>query len=405
MAAPSRNTRPWRMLLAAWSMRVHVGLVAAAAAFMGTVVVPVQSGKAADVPEVYVVRNVPVDATDTTEAVARDTALHKGEQDALRTIFQRLTLPSDASRLPTPTAAAVSNALLSFEVVSERSSAVRYIGQLTYRFNPTSVRKMLRDAGVSFSEASSKPVIVVPVLAGSDGPQVWTDNPWRSAWNKVTGAADSTLVPVTLPVGDNRDLSLVGPTAAGGLPVSPEAASELSRRYGGGDVVVASLSPDATDVSVIRISPTDAAPSEPHKVAIPAGDPNGPDLYARAVEAVRRDLDQGWKRSTAVAPAVSGTLQLDVPIASLAEWVALRDRLKRLPAVASVELTYLDQTVAKATMSYRGDVNGLRTVLGQQGLALDEGSPAWTLHKQAAPASGDPAGAGQPPAIPAAPPP
>src|SRR3546814_5337389 len=86
---------------------------------------------------------------------------------------------------------------------------VRYLADLTFRFNPDQVRSLLRGAGVPFAETRSKPVVVLPVFGDSAaGPTLWTGtNPWRDVWAQRRG--DDGLVPLTVPLGDLGDLAAV----------------------------------------------------------------------------------------------------------------------------------------------------------------------------------------------------
>src|SRR5258708_10237993 len=131
----------------------------------------------------FTVRNVAVDRTASTAAAAREAALVDGQRTALRRLFERLVPRSEYRRLPNLPDSRISDVVENFEVQSERTSAVRYIASLTYRFRGDDVRNLLRNANIPFAETYAKPYLVLPVLRDHGGALLWDDrNPARAAW-------------------------------------------------------------------------------------------------------------------------------------------------------------------------------------------------------------------------------
>ena len=137
-------------------------------------------------PSLYTISNVTVDSTAQSAVQARDIARADGERKGFRMLLERLTLREDWGRLPKISDADLIDLVQDFEVNSERSSTVRYLATLTFRFRPEPVRRLLRDQGIPFTETRSKPVVVLPVLTMGDRNVLWDDpNPWRAAWSKL----------------------------------------------------------------------------------------------------------------------------------------------------------------------------------------------------------------------------
>jgi len=92
-------------------------------------------------PENYTVTDVTADVTADTSSHARDQALMQAERSAFGQLCGRLGIPDTvAAKLNDDAVAAL---VQSFEVQSERLSAVRYIGVFTIRFKPSAVQKKL----------------------------------------------------------------------------------------------------------------------------------------------------------------------------------------------------------------------------------------------------------------------
>jgi hypothetical protein len=72
-------------------------------------------------------------------------------------------------------------------------------------------------------------------------------------------------------------------------------------------------------------------------------------------------------------------LSATVPLASLADWVQVRQRLERSPEVKSVQLAEVSTSGAQVVLQYFGDANRLVVALAQRGLVLGERDGYWTL--------------------------
>ncbi|MEM9899274.1 MAG: hypothetical protein AAF742_07845, partial [Pseudomonadota bacterium] len=172
--------------------------------------------------DVFVVARVPVQAVAETATTAKNQAQSYGRRRAIDILLRRLTPESDWALLPPvqPQAETLEdnrvnesdqpkglpvleqdlfalpgkqpisltpNELLSleqsFEVYDEKSSSKTYRAYITYRFKPDSVRRLLKDAAIPYSEAQTQTALVLPVLRTNAGAYLWErNNPWMAAW-------------------------------------------------------------------------------------------------------------------------------------------------------------------------------------------------------------------------------
>ncbi|MCH7864144.1 MAG: DUF2066 domain-containing protein, partial [Proteobacteria bacterium] len=190
---------------------------------------------AAQMKDVYEVRDVVVDVTAETAAKAREQALAEGQAEAFRRLLKRLTLRSENERLPDLDAEEITTYVKDFSVASEKVSAVRYLAHLNYRFKREEIRSLLNDFDLRFAETVSKPVLVLAVYQDVGALMLWDDpNPWREAW----GARPDTqsLVPTLLPVGDLSDIAAIGAEQA--MEGDLQRLNAIAKNYGASDTLV-----------------------------------------------------------------------------------------------------------------------------------------------------------------------
>jgi hypothetical protein len=273
--------------------------------------------------------------------------------------------------------------VLDFEVANERSSAVRYLADYTFRFRPDDVRKLLRGNGIPFAETPSKPVVVLPVYVAGDKATLWDDpNPWRAAWADRKGPGG--LVPLVLPAGDLADLAAVDAAKA----TSPDALSAIARKYGADDVIVAQATekgggePKAIDLSAKRYG------TQPGTVATGSYRANAGESEAeflgRVATLLTREVDEAWKKENLLRFGETGTLRVVVPVEEIADWVAVRDRLAGVAAIRQTDIVAISPRQVRLELRFVGDPQQLRVALAQRDLTLTQGDPDWTLQRRSA---------------------
>jgi hypothetical protein len=129
----------------------------------------------------YEVTGVPVDVTAADAATARDQAIVEGQRKAFSMLMEQLLGAEQAASIPTPSDAQLSTMVQDFEVESERLSAVRYIGVMTFRFDAAAVdaamgRPSETNGGIVTDAVPSGPVrtlsVVVPITSLRDWVEV-----------------------------------------------------------------------------------------------------------------------------------------------------------------------------------------------------------------------------------------
>ena len=354
---------------------------------------------------VFTVAQVPIDAEAASSAEARELAIAAGQNAALDILLRRLTV--DGTALPAPPGDSIAAMVAGFEIDGELVSTTRYRASLTVEFDPSEVRRLLRDSGIAYAETVSKPVLLVAVQRDPDGTTLWeVGNRWRRAWEERP--PHGGLVPILLPLGDIIDLGTVD--AARALASDTEALTALGELYGTSEVAVAVAglsgsaavakpsAPEGEDaerpdgeapaagraltLSLRRITADGSRAIQ--KTLIGRPDESERALLARGTDRVVTLLEDAWKAANLIRYGEDHALQATVPITSLGEWVSIRQRLAALAMVAAVEIDSLSVREARLTLRYHGTADQLRLALDQNDLALEPLVDAWVLAPRAA---------------------
>jgi hypothetical protein len=338
-------------------------------------------------PQPFTVRDVSVDRAAATAAAARELALLEGQRAAFRRLFERLVPRSESRRLPNLADSRIGDMVENYEVQNERTSAVRYIATLTYRFRPDAVRTVLRNAGIPFAEIYAKPYLVLPVLRQSGLTLLWDDpNPWRAAWGRKPPS--DGLAPYVLPRGELADISTINAEQARRGDESRLTA--IANRYSAAGVLVADaeLLTGDSGRSVLQVTLTRSGGviGDPMVVESYAAEPNEDTdtLMQRAAAEITRGVDERWKNDQLLRFGREATLTVAVDYNDITEWVAIRQRLADLTMIKRSDIVSLTRREAVVDLVYVGDENQLRVVLAQRDLELApvtvaDSGPSWRL--------------------------
>lgn len=345
----------------------------------------------------FVVSGISVDQTAASAAQAREAAVAEGQRKGLQLLFERLVPAAQQSRLPRLSNAQIADLVQSFEVENERVSSVRYIGTLRFRFRPDDIRSLLRDSGIAFSEQTSRPLVVLPIMWREGRAMLWEDgNTWRTAWGQTARAEG--LVPLIAPLGDLADIGAI--TADQATKGEAAAVARIAQRYDAGGALIPVAQFDGGEQAILNVSVTRAIGGEVERlfsetiVARPGEDTG--QFLIRAAADTSRLVQERWSSAHVLQYDRAGTLTALVPLATLGEWVRIRKTLGEIAAVRQTDLLRLGRNEALVEIHFVGDEKQLQSAMAQRDLMLlnATGEAAWELRlgRGAVVGRGQPAG-------------
>lgn len=375
----------------------------------------------------YTVERIPVDVTAGSAAAARDQALLKAQREGLDRLAERFG--ATAPRIPE---ARAPDYVLSLEIDNEKSSAVRYIAEVTVHYNPSAVNRLLSrsvarpggaagpgdDAGglppagapgaavASPGTAPANAVLVIPVYEWAGARSLWDrNNPWFLAWARRAPAIMGR--PVVLPEGGAADAAALTPEQA--VDGDRAAIAALAGRYGTSDAVVAYATYEidhSTGRPAFRIAlngfgdrlggaaareqvigaPTEFVDELAGRAAVQAAQAMDAARTAPAAASAGAPLSLGQPPASdggsPFAPdRIERSILLTVPLRGPADLPAVRQQLSRLPMAARDELVALSREHAVLRLHYRGGAERLRVALADGGLLAEDDGAGWTLRR------------------------
>ena len=333
--------------------------------------------------DVFEVRDVAVDVTAETAAQAREQAYAEGEAGALRTLLERLTLRIEHEGLPKLKADEIASYIKDFSVADEKTSSVRYLARLSFRFKHEEVRALLNDFGFSFAETVSKPVLVLPVFQNLGALILWDDpNPWRDAW--AARPKRDGLVPTLLPLGDLADIAAIGAEQA--MDGDLQRLAAIAGRYGASDTLVvfgvlrvdAAKARQVLDVYFTRYGRQLKEQTE--VVSFPQEkDEPIPRLLARAAEELISIVEDNWKRDNLLQFERAGEIPVVLPISGLKDWLRVRKQLGGVAVIRRAEIVLLSRERVRLILHFIGETSQLALALEQADLALVQEGGKWFL--------------------------
>lgn len=340
--------------------------------------------------DVFTVSDVNVDVTAETAAAAREAAHAEGHVLAMQKLLARLLPRDEMARMRALELPQIVQYVRDFEVEDERTSDVRYLASLTFRFKADAVRDFLRTNSLLFAETQSKPVLVLAAYGPTGEAVLWEDtNPWARAWG--VRRPDEWLVPLQVPLGDLGDVASVDASQA--LSGDRERLAALAKRYGTEDVLVtqAVLKGDP-EAGTARVQVGSSRIGTQQLQTMLANYTQKPgeslaELLTRAADGVDADVQEAWKQRNLLRPGAQRRIIVSAPITGLADWLEVKRRLAGVAAVQKSEVTLMSRKRTEVDLTYVGDEQQLILALAQRDLSLSLNPVSgWQVRLSEAPA-------------------
>jgi hypothetical protein len=319
---------------------------------------------------VYVVAGVHVDETAANAAAAQQAGFTAAQRRGFERLVRRLTVPEElvARGMPAAEGAALDAVVNSVDVEEERRSGTRYIGRLTVRFDPSGVRALLRQQGLTVVDTRTAPVLVAPLVV--QGTDEAVASLWRDIWSQ--GGFGDELVPLTV-----APATLQGAPAWDAAAPHAQAAAAVSALYAtlrvqGGTATAALVEVDSNarrdrgEVSA-RIDGTEPA-------AVRAA------LASLAEQASTR-IQNDWKARMAIGGGQRARISASAIYGNQAQWEQIKDALEGAAStlISEIRIEAVGREGALVSFSFVGDRNQLVAELARRGIALADSTNGPTL--------------------------
>jgi hypothetical protein len=335
------------------------------------VALPHAAGAAEDA---YTVAGVTVDATAPSAVDAQTKAIDSGRDKAWQTLYRRLTRQQDWGHQPALDPTTLKRLVRSYQVHDARSSTTRFVANMTYVFNANAVRRILQQADVAYSEATAKPVLVVPL-----GPDWSAQTPWAKAWTDP--AFGRRAVPLVLPPNDAIDAPVLSAIRFGTTTwqdVEPVA----SRVHAAAAYLVLVIPQHGKMLVKVRALGAGSPPSVADFVVPVAPRTPASKSFATVADRAADAIVNSWKSRSAVDYGRHSQMAVTLHAGSLAEWGRIVGKIGSIATVSRVDVIGMDIGEARLEIDYVGSPEQLADQFGRSGLALENRDGQWWLASQ-----------------------
>ncbi len=332
----------------------------------------------------YTIAGIRVDQTDTTAAAARERALASAHREAFSRLVARLVVRSDQTRLPLLPIPQIISMVHNFAITDEKTSGVRYLATITFRFRSGLVRDYFRSHGVRFADTLSKPVLILPVYETAGALFLWDQpNPWFEAWKTLPD--NPGLMPLIIPDGDYLDIRSL--TAEQALAGDRKRLAAIGERYGASSVISIHARHHFKPVTFQQTLEVamrwygDLHDGRSASLSHALADTDVSQTAITVGARTTRDwIEKDWKQANLFQFEQSGTLIVRVPLRQLQDWIDIRSRLTAVTLLQKLRLLSVSRQEAIVMLDHYSSGPKLRLAAAQQDLVLEPGVPYWQLH-------------------------
>ena len=318
----------------------------------------------------FTVRDIHVNVKDSSAMQARMKAIAEGQRGAFKVLTERLLSSDDMISLPEPSDTQLDSLLQDFEVQNEKNSAVRYMGTLTFRFNPSKVKEFFARSHKHLLPATrNATVIIIPIYEGLDGTQLWEErNPWRNAWNGYPHL-DSRYV---IPMGDLNDMSDLPVQSV--LKRNTQNILHLMNRYHAEQVLAVVLKHDFPFMLDIHMYNKEGLSYIEESIPLLGEEDLTPVMAHKAIQKtleIVRDLEVKNEDAAITASlALTRLVECRIPFSTHKEWLLIQRKLSTLPSIRKFIVLSLNRRQALVSLDYIGNKQRLQSTMEREGFEI-----------------------------------
>ena len=333
--------------------------------------------------KVFVIENVSVDETSSTALKAREKALETGQKSAWRKLLERMIFPEMVAKFADISYPELRSLIRGYEVIRERTSAVRYLADLNVTFNANEVRQYFLNNNIGYAETPSAPVLVIPIFIRQGAASLWeTPNPWRDAWQNLP--KQRGLVDILVPVGNLADIRDISAIQA--LRGDQKRLRKIVKRYHAKTVVVAKAfkrfgikdNRPILEIIVTKIQPNQVEETIIDTIQGEIGD-DVLDLLGVGVTRVVNLVVDSWKEENAVTTGLLTRVPVVIPIRGLINWLGIKSQLDEIGILKRTNLRRLSKREAFLDLWVTGNITLLKNALRAKNISLLEYSKGFIL--------------------------
>lgn len=318
--------------------------------------------------------DVNIDVTSSSASAARDKGMKQAYRSAFTAIAGKMTSGEGLNRLKELTDEQLINFIQETEVVSEKSSDVRYMAHLKIRINEKLLKQYMEEQSIPYVLKTAANIIVIPLFREfpADSPLLWEkNNLWRKAWENspVTGSDNNYI---SIP-GDGINYSILDAEKARQL--NGQALDMVASHLGTRNIfVLDSYYNGIEGLNIIVMSYKDGT-----QKTITVNGERGPELFTQAIPEITRYIDSTIAEQKMNMDSTPSEITVLYNYPKLSNWVATEQKLQNLPQINNIKVEAMGQGKVQFKINFIGSVYDLITALKAYQINLNDMSGYYTL--------------------------
>lgn len=320
--------------------------------------------------------DINVDVTDANASTAREKAMTEANRAAVLAVAKRISTAEGVARMGSLKENQLVNFIREVSVVEEKTSPVRYIAHLRIVLNEDMLKQYMKERDIPLLLAGGGKILVLPVFRefSSDKPMLWESaNPWKQAWDSAANTSAVTFV--SLPANAFNYSSIDAEQA---LALDGEALSKIIHANNASDAYVLDATYDGIEGLLVRASSYNG---DSQTIRVPGSRSSGAELFANAVEAVKKQLEGQISAQNISENALENTMTVLYNFNHLPEWAAAEQALSNTPSINEVNVQAFANNKAQLKLTYVGSEDKLVKLLNSQGYTLRSRDSYYLLEK------------------------
>ena len=319
---------------------------------------------------------VSIDVTSANAAAAREKGMNNAYRSAFMAIAAKNTNEEGLNRLSALTDQQLVNFIKEAEVVSEKTSDIRYMATLRIKINGDLLKAYMQEQNIPVVIHSAANIIVIPTFREfpGDEPMLWeSGNLWRKAWEKNTNANSNNRY-ISIPADGINYAALDAEKA---VALNGLALDTVASHLGTSDIFV--LDAVYNGIEGLKITVMPYRGGNPQTIYV-SGD-RSPELFTKAIPQVTAYIDSIVTQKNISMNEAPNEMTVLYTYPSLKDWIATEKKIKNLNYVNDIHVDAIGNGKIQFKISYIGSPVDLNAALRSSSLRLEARDGFYILEK------------------------
>ena len=319
--------------------------------------------------DIFKVENTILKTDYRKEKYSRNEAIIEAINSSFDTFAKRVLVEDEYWKIKNIEYNDINESILKFNILLEEKNKKNFIFKTSITFHKKKIQNLLNSRNIIYTDTTSSPVLVIPILKYNNTIKLWEDNFLLSNWNLDEDKIK--LVKYLIPSGDLEDQKNIDLNS---FDINYYDSSYFLKKYGLKNSLILFINFDKSLDNIqykLTLNKTNYYKVYSHTIS---------DLQlSKLIDTIKIETENIWKKKNTIFSSLVTSLEFTTNIQNIRQLNIIRSKLQKLNNIKQLKNIEVSSKVYRGKIYYSGTINDLSKNLEEINFILKENFNSWRL--------------------------